>query len=73
MTGITGVDSTGYMAKDNSGNWFASILAATQSGGKEFIILRPTGAAPSGWKFVITEDGIKKLVKAAKGMFFMAF
>ena len=48
-------------------------MAATQSGGKEFIILRPTGAAPSGWKFVITEDGIKKLVKAAKGMFFMAY
>ena len=73
MTGISGVDSTGYMAKDNLGNWFATILAATESGGKEFIVLRPTGPAPTGWDFK-TEDGVMKLIKkVAKGLFFMAY
>ena len=73
MSGITGVDSTGYMAKDTLGNWFATIQAAILSGGKEFIILRPTGPAPDGWTFK-TEDGITKLIKkVAKGLFFMAF
>ena len=73
MTGIKGVDSTGYMAKDTLGNWFATIQAAILSGGKEFIILRPTGPAPDGWTFK-TEDGITKLIKkVAKGLFFMAF
>ena len=73
MSGIKGVDSTGYMAKDTLGNWFATIQAAILSGGKEFIILRPTGPAPDGWTFK-TEDGITKLIKkVAKGLFFMAF
>lgn len=74
MTGITGVDSLGYMAKDSAGNWYATIDAATKSGGKEFIVLRPTDpAAPAGWKFV-AKDGITKLIKnVAKGMFFMAY
>lgn len=73
MTGISGVDSIGYMAKDNAGHWYATIDDATGSGGREFIVLRPTGPAPSGWKFV-TVDGVKKLIKnVAKGMFFMAF
>ena len=73
MSGIKGVDSLGYMAKDNAGHWYATIDDATGSGGKEFIVLRPTGPAPSGWKFV-TVDGVKKLIKnVAKGMFFMAY
>ena len=73
MTGITGVDSLGYMAKDSAGHWYATIDEAAGSGGREFIVLRPTGPAPSGWKFV-TVDGVKKLIKnVAKGMFFMAF
>ena len=73
MTGIKGVDSLGYMAKDSAGHWYATIAAATGSSGREFIVLRPTGPAPSGWKFV-TVDGVKKLIKnVAKGMFFMAY
>lgn len=74
MSGIKGVDSTGYMAKDTLGNWFATIQAAILSGGKEFIILRDTGVeAPNGWQFV-TEDGVMKLIKkVAKGLFFMAY
>lgn len=73
MTGIQGVDSIGYMAKDNAGHWYATIDDAAGSGGREFIVLRPTGPAPSGWKFV-TVDGVKKLIKnVAKGMFFMAY
>ena len=73
LEAIKGVDSIGYMAKDNAGHWYATIDDATGSGGKEFIVLRPTGPAPSGWKFV-TVDGVKKLIKnVAKGMFFMAY
>ena len=73
MSGIKGVDSLGYMAKDSAGHWYATIDEAAGSGGKEFIVLRPTGPAPSGWKFV-TVDGVKKLIKnVAKGMFFMAY
>lgn len=73
MTGIKGVDSLGYMAKDSAGHWYATIDEAAGSGGREFIVLRPTGPAPSGWKFV-TVDGVKKLIKnVAKGMFFMAY
>ena len=75
MTGITGVDSIGYMAKDTLGqHWYATIDDALHSDGKEFIILRDTGVeAPNGWQFV-TEDGVMKLIKkVAKGLFFMAF
>ena len=73
MTGIKGVDSLGYMAKDGAGHWYATIDAATKSGGSEFTVLRDTDpAAPAGWKFD-TVDGIKKLVKAAKGVFFMVY
>ena len=73
MSGIKGVDSLGYMAKDSAGHWYATIDAATKSGGSEFTVLRDTDpAAPAGWKFD-TVDGIKKLVKAAKGVFFMVY
>ena len=73
LEAIKGVDSLGYMAKDGAGHWYATIDAATKSGGREFIVLRDTDpAAPSGWKFD-TKDGITKLVKDAKGMFFMAY
>ena len=73
LEAIKGVDSLGYMAKDGAGHWYATIDAATQSGGREFIVLRDTDpAAPAGWKFV-KKDGITKLVKVAKGMFFMAY
>ena len=74
MSGIKGVDSTCFMAKDGLGHWYVTIADALSSGGKEFFILRDTGVeAPSGWKFV-EKDGIKKLIKnVAKGMFFMAF
>jgi hypothetical protein len=73
MTGISGVDSLGYMAKDSAGNWYATIAAATGSSGKEFIVLRPTGPVPSGWSLV-TKDGVTKLIKnVAKGLFFMAY
>ena len=73
MSGIKGVDSLGYMAKDSAGNWYATIDAATKSGGSEFTVLRDTDpAAPAGWKFD-TEGGITKLIKAAKGVFFMVY
>ena len=73
MTGIKGVDSLGYMAKDSAGNWYETIAAATGSSGREFTVLRPTGPAPSGWSLV-TKDGITKLIKnVAKGLFFMAY
>ncbi len=73
LEAIKGVDSLGYMAKDSAGHWYATIDEAAGSGGREFIVLRPTGPAPSGWKFV-TVDGVKKLIKnVAKGMFFMAY
>ena len=73
LEAIKGVDSIGYMAKDNAGHWYATIDDATGSGGKEFIVLRPTGPAPSGWSLV-TKAGVTKLIKnVAKGMFFMAY
>lgn len=73
LEAIKGVDSLGYMAKDSAGNWYATIAAATGSGGREFIVLRPTGPAPSGWSLV-TKAGVTKLIKnVAKGMFFMAY
>ena len=73
LEAIKGVDSLGYMAKDSAGHWYATIDEATKSGGREFIVLRDTDpAAPAGWKFV-KKGGITKLVKVAKGMFFMAY
>lgn len=75
MSGIKGVDSTCFMAKDGLGNWYTTIAAALASGGNgPFIILRDTGVeAPNGWQFV-TEDGVMKLIKkVAKGLFFMAY
>lgn len=74
LTAINGVESTGYMAKDDAGNYWVTIQQAIESGNSgPFTILRAHGdAAPSGWKFV-TEGGIEKLVKAAVGMFFFAF
>lgn len=73
LEAIQGVDSLGYMAKDSAGNWYATIAEATGSGGREFIVLRPTGPAPSGWSLVI-KDGVTKLIKnVAKGLFFMAY
>ena len=74
MVGIKGVESTGYMAKDAAGHWYATLNQAAKSGNNgPFIVLRSNhGDAPSGWKFV-TENGIEFLKKAARGMFFFAF
>ena len=74
MTGIKGVDSTSFMAKDGLGNWYTTIAAALATDGKEFIILRDTGVeAPSGWEYVKEGDITKLIKKLAKGLFFMAY
>ena len=74
MTGIKGVDSTCFMAKDGLGHWYTTIAAALATDGKEFIILRDTGVeAPSGWEYVKEGDITKLIKKVAKGLFFMAY
>ena len=74
MTGIKGVDSTCFMAKDGFGHWYTTIAAALATDGKEFIILRDTGVeAPSGWEYVKEGDITKLIKKLAKGLFFMAY
>lgn len=74
MSGIKGVDSTCFMAKDGLGNWYTTIAAALATDGKEFIILRDTGVeAPSGWEYVKDGDITKLIKKVAKGLFFMAY
>ena len=75
MTGIKGVDSTCFMAKDGLGNWYTTIAAALELGGNgPFIILRDTGVeAPSGWEYVKEGDITKLIKKLAKGLFFMAY
>ena len=74
MSGIKGVDSTCFMAKDGLGNWYTTIAAALATDGKEFIILRDTGVeAPSGWEYVKEGDITKLIKKVAKGLFFMAY
>lgn len=76
LTGIKGVDSIGYMAKDDAANrWYKSIDDAINSGSNgPFTILYGTGGTSNPrWK-IETVDGVMKLIKkAAKGMFFMAF
>ena len=62
LKSINGTDSTGYMARDAENNWYVTIQQAIDSGNSgPFTILRPTGPAPAGWKFVTTEDGMMKL------------
>lgn len=74
MSGIKGVDSTCFMAKDGLGHWYTTIAAALATDGKEFIILRDTGVeAPSGWEYVKEGDITKLIKKLAKGLFFMAY
>ena len=74
MSGIKGVDSTCFMAKDGFGHWYTTIAAALATDGKEFIILRDTGVeAPSGWEYVKEGDITKLIKKLAKGLFFMAY
>jgi hypothetical protein len=74
MSGIKGVDSTCFMAKDGLGNWYTTIAAALATDGKEFIILRDTGVeAPSGWEYVKEGDITKLIKKVAKGVFFMVY
>ena len=72
LAAIKGVESRGYTAKDKDGsNWYVTLEKAISQGRGPFVVLRETGAAPSGWKFV-TKNGVKMLVKAG-GMFFFAF
>ena len=76
LTGIKGVDSIGYMAKDDVANrWYKSIDDAINSGSNgPFTILYGTGGTSNPrWK-IETVDGVMKLIKkVAKGMFFMAY
>jgi hypothetical protein len=74
MSGIKGVDSTCFMAKDGLGGWFVTIADALASGDGPFIILRDTGVeAPSGWEYVKEGDITKLIKKVAKGVFFMVY
>ena len=74
LTAIKGVGSTGYMAKDADGNYWVTILRAIDNGTAPFTILRDTdfNAKYDGWKFD-NSDGVWKLMKLAKGLFFMAY
>jgi len=76
LTGIKGVDSIGYMAKDDAANrWYKSIDDAINSGSNgPFTILYGTGGTSNPrWK-IETVDGVMKLIKkVAKGLFFMAY
>ena len=74
LRGIKGEEYTGYMAKDDT-SWYLTIQQAIGSGNSgPFTILRDTDTTAefNGWKFVI-EDGVTKLKKLAKGLFFMAY
>jgi len=74
LSSIKGVESTGYMAKDAAGNYWATIQQAIGNGTAPFTILYDTdfNAKYDGWKFD-NSDGVWKLMKLAKGLFFMAY
>ena len=62
------------MAKDDT-RWYVTVQQAITSGNSgPFTILRDTDTTAkfNGWEFVI-EDGVTKLKKLAKGLFFMAY
>ena len=72
LQGIKGEEYAGYMAKAGT-SWYVTIQQAIDSGNSgPFTILRPTGPAPEDWEFIF-EDGMRKLKKIAKGLFFMAY
>lgn len=72
LTSMKGDQVEGYMVKDNTGHWYATIQAATQaynSANGPYTVLHD-GTAPSGWKI---DETTKALIKLAKGFFFMAY
>ena len=72
LTSMKGDQLEGYMVKDALNHFYATIEAATQaynSANGPYIVLHD-GTAPSGWKI---DNVTKKLIKIAKGLFFMAY
>jgi hypothetical protein len=72
LTSMKGDQVEGYMVKDALNHFYATIEAATQaynSANGPYIVLHD-GTAPSGWKI---DNATKKLIKIAKGLFFMAY
>lgn len=72
LTSMKGDQLEGYMVKDALNHFYATIEAATQaynSANGPYIVLHD-GTAPSGWKI---DNATKKLIKIAKGLFFMAY
>lgn len=72
LTLMKGDQLEGYMVKDALNHFYATIEAATQaynSANGPYTVLHD-GTAPSGWKI---DNATKKLIKIAKGLFFMAY
>ena len=72
LTSMKGDQVEGYMVKDALNHFYATIEAATQaynSANGPYTVLH-SGTAPSGWKI---DNATKKLIKIAKGLFFMAY
>lgn len=72
LTSMKGDQLEGYMVKDALNHFYATIEAATQaynSANGPYTVLHD-GTAPSGWKI---DNATKKLIKIAKGLFFMAY
>ena len=72
LTSIKGDQLEGYMVKDALNHFYATIEAATQAyniANGPYTVLHD-GTAPSGWKI---DNATKKLIKIAKGLFFMAY
>ena len=72
LTSMKGDQLEGYMVKDALNHFYATIEAATQaynSANGPYTVLHD-GTTPSGWKI---DNATKKLIKIAKGLFFMAY
>ena len=72
LTSMKGDQLEGYMVKDALNHFYATIEAATQaynSANGPYTVLHD-GTAPSGWKI---DNATKRLIKIAKGLFFMAY
>ena len=73
LTSMKGDQVEGYMVKDDSGSYYATIadaIAAFDAAKGPYTVLHAAGTPPSGWQLV-TEAGVTVLQKLAKLMIFM--
>ena len=77
LSSIQGTGYSGYMVKDSSGNWYATIADAVQNysaaNGPYFVLHSYSAASvPSGWK-VETIDGVMVLKRDIKGVMILTY